>query len=220
MAIGPQLKWIKAELKDKIYLVALFIISLLISFFIFKNLEVNFLVNTILVGSAFYLFLNTVRDFFLKKFNNIQQNIAHFGFSLLILSILFNNIFSSELITNLKVGESFKNDRFEIVFNDLKKSEQKNYISFIGNFSIRENKTKDELETELRVYNQPNIITSEADIKTTFFTDKFITMNSVQNEEYFNVRYQVKPFMLWIWISVLLISLGGLISLFKKAYEK
>jgi cytochrome c-type biogenesis protein CcmF len=220
MAIGPQLKWIKAELKDKIYLVALFIISLLISFFIFKNLEVNFLVNTILVGSAFYLFLNTVRDFFLKKFNNIQQNIAHFGFSLLILSILFNNIFSSELITNLKVGESFKNDRFEIVFNDLKKSEQKNYISFIGNFSIRENKTKDELEPELRVYNQPNIITSEADIKTTFFTDKFITMNSVQNEEYFNVRYQVKPFMLWIWISVLLISLGGLISLFKKAYEK
>ena len=41
-------------------------------------------------------------------------------------------------------------------------------------------------------------------------------MNTVQNEEYFNIRYQVKPFMLWIWISVLLISLGGLISLFKK----
>ena len=216
MAIGPQLKWIKAELQNKIYLVVIFIISLLISFLIFKNLEINFLVNTVLVGSAFYLFFITIRDFFLKKPNNIQQNIAHFGFSLLILSILFNNIFSSELITNLKVGESFKNDRFEIIFNDLKKSKEKNYISFKGNFSIRENEIKDELEPELRVYNQPNIITSEADIKTTFFMDKFITMNSVQNEEYFNIRYQVKPFMLWIWISVLLISLGGLISLFKK----
>ena len=216
MAIGPQLKWIKAELQNKIYLVVIFIISLLISFFIFKNLEINFLVNTVLVGSAFYLFFITIRDFFWKKPNNIQQNIAHFGFSLLILSILFNNIFSSELITNLKVGESFKNDRFEIIFNDLKKSKEKNYISFRGNFSIRENEIKDELNPELRVYNQPNIITSEADIKTTFFMDKFITMNSVQNEEYFNIRYQVKPFMLWIWISVLLISLGGLISLFKK----
>jgi len=216
MAIGPQLKWIKAELQNKIHLIVIFIISLLISFLIFKNLEINFLVNTVLVGSAFYLFFITIRDFFLKKPNNIQQNIAHFGFSLLILSILFNNIFSSELITNLKVGESFKNDRFEIIFNDLKKSKEKNYISFKGNFSIRENEIKDELEPELRVYNQPNIITSEADIKTTFFMDKFITMNSVQNEEYFNVRYQVKPFMLWIWISVLLISLGGLISLFKK----
>ena len=220
MAIGPQLKWIKAELQNKIHLVVIFIISLLISFLIFKNLEINFLVNTVLVGSAFYLFFITIRDFFLKKPNNIQQNIAHFGFSLLILSILFNNIFSSELITNLKVGESFKNDRFEIIFNDLKKFEEKNYTSFKGNFSIREKKTEDELEPELRIYNQPNIITSEADIKTTFFTDKFITMNTVQNEEYFNIRYQVKPFMLWIWISVLLISLGGLISLFKKKYEK
>ena len=45
-------------------------------------------------------------------------------------------------------------------------------------------------------------------------------MNTVQNEEYFNIRYQVKPFMLWIWISVLLIALGGLLSLFNKGYEK
>jgi cytochrome c-type biogenesis protein CcmF len=220
MAIGPQLKWIKSEIKKKKNLVVLFIISLLVSFFIVKNLEIKFLVNTILIGSAFYLFFITIRDFFLKGLKDIQQNIAHFGFSLLILSILFNNIFSSELITNLKVGESFKNNRFEITFNDLKKFEEKNYIVFKGNFSITENQTEDKLEPELRIYNQPNIITSEADIKTTFFTDKFITMNSVQNEEYFNVRYQVKPFMLWIWISVLLISLGGVISLFKKKYEK
>ena len=86
--------------------------------------------------------------------------------------------------------------------------------------SSKENEREDELEPELRIYNQPNIITSEADIKTTFFTDKFITMNTVQNEEYFNIRYQVKPFMLWIWISVFLISLGGLLSLLKKNYEK
>ena len=30
---------------------------------------------------------------------------------------------------------------------------------------------------------------------------------------------QTKPLMLWIWISVILISLGGLTSLFKKKYE-
>ena len=216
MAIGSQLKWIKSGLEEKLYLVIFFIISLLISFFIAKNLDSNFLVNTILIGSAFYLFFITIRDFVLKKLKNIEQNIAHFGFSLLILSILFNNIFSSELITNLKVGESFKNDRFEIVFKDLKKFEEKNYISFKGNFLIKENEIENELKPELRVYNQPNIITSEADIKTSFFTDKFITMNTVQNEEYFNIRYQVKPFMLWIWISVLLISMGGSISLFRK----
>ena len=68
----------------------------------------------------------------------------------------------------------------------------------------------------MRIYNQPNIVTSEADIKTNLFTDKFMTMNIVQNQEYFNIRYQEKPLMIWIWFSVFLISLGGLTSLMKK----
>ena len=177
---------------------------------------IKLLINTILIGSAFYLFFITIRDLLLKKFKNISQNLSHLGFSLLILSILFNNIFSSELITNLKVGERFNNDRFQIVFNDLTKLEEKNYISFKGYFSIKENEIEEKMEPELRVYNQPNIITSEADIKTTFLYDKFITMNTVQNEQYFNIRYQVKPFMIWIWLSVLMISLGGTISLFNR----
>ena len=75
------------------------------------------------------------------------------------------------------------------------------------------------MEPEIRVYNQPNISTSEADIKTTFLTDKFITMNIVKNHDYLNVRYQIKPFMLWIWLSVLLITLGGVTSLLKRKNE-
>tara|TARA_B100000902_G_scaffold26832_1_gene32323 strand:+ start:253 stop:2127 length:1875 start_codon:yes stop_codon:yes gene_type:complete len=215
MALGPQLSWIRGKLDGKIYLILFLIISFLISYLILKNFGNNLLINTVLIGSAFYLFLTTIRDFFKKKLQNFSQNLSHFGFSLLILSILFNNIFSSEVITNLKVGETFKNKKFEIKFNDLKKFEEKNYVSFKGYFLIKENNSRENLEPELRVYNQPNIITSEADIKTTFLSDKFITMNTVQNEEYFNIRYQKKPFMLWIWISVVLISFGGVISLFK-----
>ena len=132
MALGPQLKWIKSELEGKLYLIIFFILSILISFFIVKNLGIKLLVNTLLIGSAFYLFFITIRDLFLKKFKNISQNLSHLGFSLLILSILFNNIFSSEVITNLKVGEKFNNEKFQIIFNDLKKFEEKNYISFKG----------------------------------------------------------------------------------------
>ena len=85
----------------------------LISYLIVKNFDKNLLVNTILISSAFYLFFITVKDFFTKKFKNISQNIAHFGFSLLILSILFNNLLSSEVITNLKIGESYENSKIK-----------------------------------------------------------------------------------------------------------
>ena len=93
--------------------------------------------------------------------------------------------------------------------------------SIIAYFEIKDEKGKIiELKPEIRIYNQPVIITSEADIKTTLLEDRFLVMNLVKGDEYFNIRYQVKPFMIWIWISVLLLSLGGLMSLFKKKYEK
>jgi cytochrome c-type biogenesis protein CcmF len=220
MAIGPKLKWVKSNLDDKFSMILLLIISVLISFFILKIFEANFLINTILISSATYLFFITFRDFFIKKFNNISQNIAHFGFSLLILSILFNSLFSSEIITNLKVGETFEDSNTKIFFKSIEQKEEKNFKSIIGNFNIENSKgIIENLSPELRIYNQPNIVTSEADIKTTMMSDKFIVINVVQNQDYFNVRYQVKPFMLWIWLSVLLISFGGLLSLFKKNYE-
>ncbi len=217
MAIGPKLKWIKSDLKDKIYLFSLLVFSVLISFFIVKNFNANVLVNTILISAALYLFFMTLRDFFIKKYKNLAQNIAHFGFSLLILSILFNNLFSSEIITNLKVGETYNGSKTKIVFESINQKKQKNYNSIIANFSITNSEgINNNLSPELRIYNQPKITTSEADIKTTLMKDKFIVINLVQNQDYFNVRYQVKPFMLWIWLSVLIISLGGLISLLKK----
>jgi len=220
MAIGPKLSWIKSEIKDKFYMIVFFVISSFLSVSIIKQLNINFLINTILVTSAFFLFFVTIRDFFSKKFQNLSQNLAHFGFSLLILSILFNNIFSTEVITNLRVGETFKTKKFTINFEDIDQVDEKNFKAIIGKFNIRYlDGPADILNPELRIYNQPNIVTSEADIKTNLLSDKFITMNYVQNQDYFNIRYQVKPFMIWIWISVLFISFAGLLSVSKKRNE-
>jgi cytochrome c-type biogenesis protein CcmF len=217
MAIGPRLKWTTSKFQDKKYLISILVISIMLAYLILKNFNQSILINTVLVSSAFYLFFISLRDFFVKKNRNISQNIAHFGFSLLILSILFNNLFSSETITNLKVGETFENSDTKIVFENVSQKQEKNYKSIIANFTIyNSNGDKDKLSPELRIYNQPIIVTSEADIKTTIMKDKFIVFNLVQNQEFFNVRYQVKPLMLWIWLSVILISIGGFLSILKR----
>ena len=216
MAIGPRLKWTTSKLQDKKYLISLLVISIMLAYLILKNFNQSILIYTVLVSSTFYLFFISLRDFFVKN-RNISQNIAHFGFSLLILSILFNNFFSSETITNLKVGETFENSDTKIFFESVNQKQEKNYKSIIANFTIyNSNGDKDKLSPELRIYNQPIIVTSEADIKTTIMKDKFIVFNLVQNQDFFNVRYQVKPFMLWIWLSVILISIGGFLSILKR----
>ena len=109
----------------------------------------------------------------------------------------------------------------EIFFKKTEEIKESNFNSIIAYFEIKDKSGKIiELNPEIRIYNQPIIITSEADIKTTLLEDKFLVMNLVKGKEYFNIRYQVKPFMIWIWISVSLLSLGGLMSLLKKRYEK
>ena len=117
------------------------------------------------------------------------------------------------------IGLNYRDNynKSEIFFKKIEESKESNFNAIIASFEIKDKNGKTiELKPEIRIYNQPIIITSEADIRTTLLEDKFLVMNLVKGNEYFNIRYQVKPFMVWIWISVLLLSLGGLMSLFKR----
>ena len=38
--------------------------------------------------------------------------------------------------------------------------------------------------------------------------DYYLTMSNIDRSDYYNIKF-IKPFMIWIWISVLMISLGG-----------
>ena len=216
MSVGPKLKWVKSKVENKYSLILTFVVSVTLAFFIIKNLTADILFYTVLVSAAFFLFFTTLKELFIQKLNNTSQAIAHLGFSLLILSILFNSILSSEIITNMKVGEKYNYSKGEIFFKKIEERKESNFNSIIAYFEVKDLKGRMvELKPEIRIYNQPIIVTSEADIKTTLLEDKFIVMNLVKGNEYFNIRYQVKPFMVWIWISVLLLSLGGAMGLFK-----
>ncbi len=217
MSVGPKFKWIKSKIENKNSLIITFFVSVMLTFFIVKNLNTDLLFYTVLISAAFFLFFMTLKELFIKKINDISQTIAHFGFSLLILSILFNSILSSEVITNIKIGEKYSYNKKEIFLKKAIEKKESNFNSIIAHFLIRDENGKIvELKPEIRIYNQPEIVTSEAAIKTTLLKDQFLVMNIVKGNDYFNIRYQVKPFMIWIWISVLLLSFGGIISLLKK----
>ena len=217
MALGSNLKWIKDNYKNiKYSKIVLFFICILISFFIVKKTSSDVLFASVLGGASLYLLFVNIREF-LSKNNNISQTISHFGFGLFVLSILLNSLFSDEFSANMKLGQELVHKKEQIKFSKIKSIDKENYKSIIANFEIKDDeKNITSLYPEIRIYNQPNILTSEADIKTTIFLDKFIVINLIKGEEIFNVRYQTKPFMIWIWISVCLISIGGMLGVLKK----
>ena len=212
MALGPKIKWIKDKMKKFNYKqFLLFIISVIISYFIINRSGRYFLFSIPLLALSLYLLFVTIRDFTIIG-SSFSQKISHFGFSLLILSILLNGIFSNEFSSNMKVGDERKFKNKIIKFEKIKVKNEKNFQSLIAEFTILDKESTLTLKPELRIFNQPKTITSEADIITTLYSDNFLVFNILKKDGYFNVRYQFKPLMIWIWLSVIMISLGGIIS--------
>jgi len=218
MSFGPNLKWINNK-GFKIRTVNyFFLLTSVITYILIINLtEIKYLFSTILIIAGFFLFFKTIENFFYKD-KNFSQSISHFAFSLFILAVLFNGIFSSEFSSNMKPGDKVKFDNSYIKFVKIEKFNKKNYKSLVANFEIKKkNESKVNLFPEVRIYNQPKILTSEADIKSSFFEDKFLVINILNDDGFYNVRYQVKPFMMWIWTSVILLAYGGLLSFLRKS---
>jgi len=217
MSFGPRLRWIKNNFnKLNFKLIFIFIVTSLISYIIVKYSGVRYLFSTLLISSSFFLLFNTLVDLF-KKTVQFPQKISHFAFSVLILSILINGIFSKEFNSNMKVGDELKFMNKTIIFKSVNFEEEKNYKLLKGNFKIIESGKKSlNFIPEIRIYNQPVVSTSEADIKTTLFNDNFIVFTLLKEDEIFNVRYQYKPFMIWIWISILALTFGGILAVIKK----
>ena len=215
MALAPNVKWIKDKFrKIKVSNLLFFIISILISIKIVKISNTSYLFSTILFIFSFFLFFYTVKDFFNPSIK-LSQKIAHFGFSILILSILLNGSLSREITSNMQVGDKIEFLDKTIIFESISIAEVKNYKSLSGKFLVRGKNNNHDFTPEVRIYNQPEIFTSEADIKTGILEDNFLVFNIVDNQ-YFNVRYQYKPFMMLIWISVFIISFGGVLALREK----
>ena len=216
MAVGPKLKWIKDNLsKINLNQLMLFILSIIISYLLVKLYGISYLFIVPLFSLGFFLFFLTIKDFFSNK-STLSQKISHFGFSLFILSILFNGVFSKEFSSNMKVGDERKFINKIIKFENLKIIEKNNYKSLIANFKISDEKSSIDLSPEVRIYNQPRTLTSEAAINSTIYSDNFLVFNVIKNDGYYNVRYQFKPLMIWIWFSIVLISAGGILGYLKK----
>ena len=107
--------------------------------------------------------------------------------------------------------------KYLIKFKNISKSEINNYTSLKAEIGIIQKDDQLKFYPELRLYKVPETITSEADIKTNLFSDNLVVVNYLKDTDYLNIRYQKKPFMLFIWFSALLLGIGGLLGLRKNS---
>ena len=220
MAIGPNASWIKNKFDNiKLYFLILLgaiLINLMIILF-FKNFSI---LSNFIIISALFLILSSLKDFVIsKKKNNfdLARIIAHASFGFLVLFIGLNHIFSIEKDYNMKIGEIKKFDNYSIEFKNLELKDFTNYQAVVGEFEILKEKDRNILKPEIRIYSNPKTLTYEASIKTSFIKDYYLTMSNIDRSDYYNIKFQEKPLMIWIWLSVIMIVIGGLLRFFKNA---
>ena len=218
MALGPKLDWIKnKKVQINWKKIILFVLSILISFLIARHLGSKILYLTVLISVALYLFFISIIDLKNEKLKS-SQKISHLAFSILIISIILNSIFSEEVSVNLKTGQERQVSKYLIKFEKISKVEIDNYTSLKAEIEVSQSDKKLKFYPELRLYKVPETITSEADIKTNLLNDNLVVVNYLKDTDYLNIRYQKKPFMLLIWSSAILLGIGGLLGL-RKNYK-
>ena len=222
MAIGPKINWIKQKYNDFKSLIFILILSCIVNFLIFSFLKSYNLLSNLIIISSLFLILHSLKDFIInlqtKSYYNLPSFLSHTGFGILMLFIILNHNFSKEYDLNIKVGETKKIDNIEIKFEDLKIEKKENYNAIIGNFNILDLKKnyRKNLNPEIRIYDNPQTLTFESAIKTNLQQDLYLTMSNIDGSDFYNVKFQIKPFMLWIWFAALLTASGGLLRTFLK----
>ena len=217
MAIGPKMSWIKSKYNNYKSLIIILILSCIINLLIFYYFKSYNLISNLIIISSLFLIIHSIKDFILKSktksYFNYSSFLSHLGFGILMFFIILNHNFSKEFDLNIKVGETKKIGDMEIKFKNLKIEKRENYNVIIGSFNIFDYQKNYEkkLNPEIRVYNNPQTLTFESAIKTNLKRDLYLTMSNIDGSDFYNVKFQIKPFMLWIWFAAFLTASGGLL---------
>ena len=228
MIVGPFIKWGRDDLKfliNRIKHVILLILisSLVIWYFNFGGPILSiifFILGGSLIASSTYeltLFLFSVKRKVKLSKKILSQILAHLGIGILIIGVTGSSILKEEKIQFQSVGEDIMIKEFNIKFLGVKSVEGENYISQMGFFDVSKNgKVINRMTPEKRFYNSGKQMTTEAAISSGIFGDLYIALGDKSendpDEKKWTTRIWYNPFTLWIWMSVILLALAGLIS--------
>ena len=146
--------------------------------------------------------------------------LSHTGMALLVLGVGIVSSYSNEIELILKPGEKVEFINKEIEFLGIQDVQGPNYISKTAEIQASDDKSLLNIKTEKRTYFPSGQVTTEAGIDTGLFKDFYISLGDNFKEDSWSFRLQSKPFIRWIWLGALLITLGTFISGFNLMRKK
>jgi cytochrome c-type biogenesis protein CcmF len=140
--------------------------------------------------------------------------VAHIGVGVTTFACAAVTAWTVEDIRVLKPGEGYDLGAYRVTLAGVREVEGPNFLSTTADFVV----TKDgqfvaELFPEKRIYPVAGMPTTEAGIDYGLTRDIYLVIGDPQEGGGYAVRGYLKPFATCIWLGVILMALGGVISL-------
>ena len=150
-----------------------------------------------------------------KKYLNPYSAVAHFALGLLLISISFNSLLSTERALSIKINENEKFMDLNISFEDIQVVNNSNHDSIRASFIITDSSGEQfTMNPEKRKYFTRGQITTETAIKIKPLRDIYMTIGDQLDDGSWIVNIQINYFIRWIWFSAGLMAAAGLILVF------
>ncbi|BBP46683.1 c-type cytochrome biogenesis protein CcmF [Thiosulfatimonas sediminis] len=143
--------------------------------------------------------------------------LAHIGFAVTLTGITITSLYSIEKDVRLEPGEKYAINQYEFEFKGVVQKEVANYLASQGTVIVYENGQElTRLYPEKRTYLSQTMPMTEAGIDAKLSRDLFIALGEKLNGNAWAVRIQYKPFVRWIWLGAILMSMGGVLALIRR----
>ncbi|HGG06238.1 MAG TPA: heme lyase CcmF/NrfE family subunit [Aliiroseovarius sp.] len=146
--------------------------------------------------------------------------LAHSGLGVTIIGICGLMAWQVEDIRVAQVGETFTVAGYDVTLVEVKRQEGPNYIATRAEITVvKDGRQVAQLFPEKRVYPVQAMPTTEAAIAQSMWRDLYLVIGDPQDGGGWAVRTFIKPMTAWIWFGILMMSLGGVISLTDRRYR-
>ena len=141
--------------------------------------------------------------------------ISHIGVALLIVGIVGSSLWRVEKIQIMRLGETVRVAGYDLTLKSVEEGLQgHNYIYSHGVFIVEsKGEFVAEIKPEKRLYAQPPMLTTNADIRTTLAGSLYAVITDMDGKGGYITRLYYDPLVIWIFIGAFFIAVGGFLSL-------
>ena len=199
--------------------------SMLFGDFHWAVLAVSLLSTWVVVAGVRDLFDKTRHKGLFKGMRSLAPSycgmqMAHLGMAVCAMGVVLVSQQSDERDLRLAPGESLELGGYSFVFEGAHHFDGPNFSSDKGTIRVFDGERQVAvLHPEKRLYTVQQMPMTEAGIDAGFTRDLYVALGEPLENGAWAVRVHIKPFVRWIWLGALLMSLGGVLAASDRRYR-